>query len=218
MSYNTKNYTEQGGAVTHIGGALQFDEGACITGFPGAQNMPAETPGSDSVAKVRTSLNDLITRLKTAGVMIPDAWNASALVCPTPAAMPTAETAANSGHATVSIEGTEITIALDGKVADLVEADHGQPWGRHRWLGFGVRTGLTSIVGVKFTDDTGASATLGEDDAAEATALGLSAGDFVLYIKADQEAYLTGDRSFTLQADGFAMTTFTMKIVEGGEA
>jgi len=26
--YNTKNYTEQGGDVTHIGGKLVFDEGA----------------------------------------------------------------------------------------------------------------------------------------------------------------------------------------------
>ena len=28
MSYNTKNYTEQGGDITHIGGQLIFDEAA----------------------------------------------------------------------------------------------------------------------------------------------------------------------------------------------
>lgn len=28
MSYNAKNYTEQGGEVTHIGGKLVFDDGA----------------------------------------------------------------------------------------------------------------------------------------------------------------------------------------------
>ena len=27
MSYNAKNYTEQGGEVTHVGGKLVFDEG-----------------------------------------------------------------------------------------------------------------------------------------------------------------------------------------------
>ena len=27
MSYNAKNYTEQGGEVTHIGGKLVFDAG-----------------------------------------------------------------------------------------------------------------------------------------------------------------------------------------------
>ena len=214
MSYNAKNYTEQGGDVTHIGGKLVFDEGGSIAGFPGAANQAAETPGSDSVAKVRTSLNTLITNLKNAGIIIPDTWNVSVLACPTPAAMPTTQTAANSGHATVTIDGTDITITLDGKVSDLADADHGGTWGKHKWLGFGVRTGLAAITGVKFTDDTGASATLGEGDATEATALGLSAGDFVLYIKADQEAYLYGQKSFTLKADGYAETTFTMKIVE----
>ena len=214
MSYNTKNYTEQGGDVTHIGGKLVFDEGGSIAGFPGAANQAIETPGSDSVAKVRTALNTLITSLKNAGVMIPDSWNVSVLACPTPVAMPTTQTAANSAHATVTIDGTDITITLDGKVSDLADADHGETWGKHKWLGFGIRTGLDAITGVKFTDDTGASATLGADDATEATALGLSAGDFVLYIKAEQEGYLTGRKSFTLKADGYAETTFTMKIVE----
>lgn len=218
MSYNTKNYTEQGGDVTHIGGKLVFEEGAKITGFPGAANQAIETPGSDSATKVRTALNTLITSLKNAGIMIPDSWNVSVLACPTPAAMPTAQTTANSGHATVTIDGTEITITLDCEVKDLAVADHGATWGKHKWLGFGVRTGLAAVTGVKFTDDTGASATLGADDASEAQTLGLSAGDFVLYIKAEQEGYLTGKKSFTLKADGYAETTFTMRIVETKEA
>lgn len=152
--------------------------------------------------------------MKNAGIMIPDEWSVSVLACPTPAAMPTAETAANSAQATVTIDGTAITIILNCKVSDLADADHGSTWGVHKWLGFGVRTGLDAITGVKFTDDTGASATLGADDATEATALGLSAGDFVLYIKAEDVAYLTGGKSFTLQADNYAKTKYTMKIVE----
>lgn len=32
--YATKNYTEQGGEVTHIGGSLVFDSGAIVEGFP----------------------------------------------------------------------------------------------------------------------------------------------------------------------------------------
>ena len=218
MSYNAKNYTEQGGEITHIGGKLVFEEGGSIAGFPGAANQAAETPGNDTVAKVRTSLNTLITSLKNAGIMIPDTWNVSVLACPTPAAMPTSETTANSGHATVTIDGTEITITLNCEVKDLAIADHGATWGKHKWLGFGVRTGLADVTGVKFTDDTGASATLGADDASEAQTLGLSAGDFVLYIKADQEAYLTGDKHFTLKSDGYAEITFTMRIMETKEA
>ena len=215
MSYNAKNYTEQGGEVTHIGGKLVFEEGGSISGFPGAANQAIETPGSDSAAKVRTSLNDLITKLKNAGIMIPDNWNVSVLACPTPAAMPTSETTTNSGHATVTIDGTEITITLNCEVKDLAVADHGATWGKHKWLGFGVRTGLGSVVGMKFTDDTGASVTLSSADADEAATLGLNTpGDFVLYIKAEQAEYLTGEKYFTLKADGYAETTFTMKIVE----
>lgn len=34
MSYNAKNYTEQGGETTHIGGKLEFGESAEVSGFP----------------------------------------------------------------------------------------------------------------------------------------------------------------------------------------
>ena len=212
MSYNTKNYNEQGGGVTHIGGVLEFGEGASLSGFPGAANLIPKT--SNTASEIRADLNALIRNLKNAGLMAGDAWNLSVLACPTPAAMPTEKTQSNSGHATVSVEGTEITITLDRKVSALEDADHGETWGQHKWLGFGVRTGLESVVGVRFTDDTGASVTLTSDDAAEATALGLSAGDFVLYIKAEDGKYLGGEKSFTLQADSMAKTTFTMRITE----
>ena len=216
MSYNAKNYTEQGGEITHIGGKLVFEEGGSIAGFPGAANQEPVT--GSQVKDVKDAFNALLIGLKNAGIMVPDSWNVSVLACPTPAAMPTSETTANSGHAAVTIDGTEITITLDCEVKDLAVADHGATWGKHKWLGFGVRTGLGAVTGVKFTDDTGASATLGEDDAAEAGTLGLSAGDFVLYIKAEQTAYLTGEKYFTLKADGYAETTFTMRIVETKEA
>lgn len=162
----------------------------------------------------KANFNGLLTALKEAGIIAPDEFNVSVLAVPTPAKMPTAETAANSGHATLSISGGVITIALDCEVADLADANHGASWGTHKWLGLGVRTGLASIVGVKFTDDTGASATMASGDATEASDLGLSAGDFVLYIKAEQEAYLTGGKCFTLEADGYAPVTVSMKITE----
>ena len=213
MSYNAKNYTEQGGEVTHIGGKLVFEEGGSIAGFPGAANQEPVT--GNQVKDVKDAFNALLIGLKNAGIMVPDSWNVSVLACPTPAAMPTSETAANSGHATVTIDGTEITITLNCKVSELADANHGETWGKHKWLGFGVRTGLGSVVGMKFTDDTGASVTLSSADADEAATLGLNTpGDFVLYIKAEQAGYLTGEKYFTLKADGYAETTFTMKIVE----
>ena len=213
MSYNAKNYTEQGGEVTHIGGKLVFEEGGSIAGFPGAANQEPVT--GNQVKDVKDAFNALLIGLKNAGIMVPDSWNVSVLACPTPAAMPTSETTANSGHATVTIDGTEITITLNCKVSELADANHGETWGKHKWLGFGVRTGLGSVVGMKFTDDTGASVTLSSADADEAATLGLNTpGDFVLYIKAEQAEYLTGEKYFTLKADGYAETTFTMKIVE----
>ena len=213
MSYNAKNYTEQGGEVTHIGGKLVFEEGGSIAGFPGAANQEPVT--GNQVKDVKDAFNTLLIGLKNAGIMVPDSWNVSVLACPTPAAMPTSETTANSGHATVTIDGTEITITLNCKVSELADANHGETWGKHKWLGFGVRTGLGSVVGMKFTDDTGASVTLSSADADEAATLGLTTpGDFVLYIKAEQVEYLTGEKYFTLNADGYAETTFTMKIVE----
>ena len=210
--FMTKNYNTDGGDRTVIGGILEFTEGAEIKGFPGADNMTPKT--TNTAADIRQDLNNLIMNLKNAGIMLPDSWNVSVLACPTPASMPTEETAANSGHATVSIEGNVITIALDCKISELEDADHGGTWGEHKWLGFGVRTGLDSIVNVQLTDDTGVETTLSSSDADEAAALGLSAGDFVLYIKAEQPEYLTGEKHFTLWADGYARTTFTMLITE----
>ena len=212
--YNSKNYTEQGGEVTHIGGVLEFGEGASLSGFPGADNQAAGVSAGDTVAKVRTDLNALLIKLKNAGLMTPDKWNVSVLACPTPSAMPTSETASNSGHATVSIDGNAITITLDCEISALATADHGDTWGKHKWLGFGIRTGLDSIVGIKFTDDTGTSTSLTSGDVTEATSLGLSSGDFVLYIKAEDVKYLKAEKSFTLWVDGFSKTTFTMQIVE----
>ena len=151
MSYNTKNYTEQGGDVTHIGGKLVFDEGGSIAGFPGAENF---TPKNTNTASdIRNDLNTLIKKLKDAGIMIPDEWNVSVLACPTPASMPTSETTANSGHATVTIDGTEITITLNCKISELANANHGETWGTHKWLGFG-QAGITwkRDIGEDITD------------------------------------------------------------------
>ena len=162
----------------------------------------------------KAEFNALVTALKDAGIVKPDNFNLSVLAAPTPASMPTAETASNSGHATVTMADNLITIALDCTVSGLADANHGETWGTHKWLGFGVRTGLASIVGVKFTDDTGASATMDASDASEATALGLSAGDFILYIKAEDAGYLDGAKGFTLQASGCEPETVYMKITE----
>ena len=70
MSYNVKNYTEQGGSVTHIGGKLVFDgEGALEGGL--MANQAAST--ATRVADLKADFNSLLTTLKGAGLMAADA-------------------------------------------------------------------------------------------------------------------------------------------------
>ena len=67
MSYNAKNYTEQGGEKTVIGGELVIEEGAKVTGLSVLENQPAST--ADTVEALVTDFNALLSKLKTAGIM-----------------------------------------------------------------------------------------------------------------------------------------------------
>lgn len=70
MGYSTKNYTEQGGEKTVIGGVLEIKEGASVTGIPVAENQ-ADSTATD-VAGLVTDFNALLTKLKAAGLMETD--------------------------------------------------------------------------------------------------------------------------------------------------
>lgn len=70
MSYNTKNYTEQGGEKTVIGGVLEIKEGASVTGLSVAENQ-ADSIATD-VAGLVTDFNALLAKLKAAGLMEAD--------------------------------------------------------------------------------------------------------------------------------------------------
>ena len=70
MSYTTKNYTEQGGEKTVIGGTLEIMEGASVTGLPCAENQ-AESIAA-TVADLKTDLNALLAKLKAARLMEAD--------------------------------------------------------------------------------------------------------------------------------------------------
>ena len=206
--YNVKNYTEQGGEVTHIGGKLVFDEGA--EGLAKNVEMHSGTTG----AAIRGDLDALVVALKDAGVVAGDAWSVGVKdkTTVTWANLPTAETLANTGHVTAAIDGTKITITLDCTVADLAVADHGSIWGKHKWFAIGVNTGLgASVAGVVFDDGTSAVTLTAADDS-EASTVGLSTGDFVLYFKA--EKILEQGARFVLSGLGKAKTAYTVKLVE----
>jgi len=81
MEYNAKNYMEQGGDKLVIGGTLEIQEGASVTGFPAAAadspgvvgiaaNQPAST-AADTAALV-ADFNTLMAALKAAGIMAAD--------------------------------------------------------------------------------------------------------------------------------------------------
>ncbi len=68
--YNAKNYTEQGGEKTVIGGTLEILEGASLTGLPIAENQ-ADSTATDATGLV-TDFNALLAKLKAAGLMAAD--------------------------------------------------------------------------------------------------------------------------------------------------
>ncbi|WP_330389495.1 Head fiber protein [Geosporobacter ferrireducens] len=70
MSYNTKNYTEQGGEKTVIGGELVIEEEAKVTGLPVLESQPASTAAT--VEDLVADFNALLTKLKATGLMVED--------------------------------------------------------------------------------------------------------------------------------------------------
>ena len=71
MGYNTKNYTEQGGEKTVIGGELAVSAEGKIT-FDGIELKPAAVQADSTavdVADLVADFNALLLKLKTAGLM-----------------------------------------------------------------------------------------------------------------------------------------------------
>ena len=206
--YNAKNYTEQGGEVTHIGGKIVYDNGLM-------PNMSTADVNSDTVAKVRTSLNELIKSLKNAGLMVADAFTMQ-YAAVTDSVAGHEDRQYNTGKiSSVAIDDDThvITITLSDKVKNLKDFDGLHGWGVHKWLGIGLGAGISPITDLYYN-----GAAIGDEDVTEATQCDLSAGYFVRWVAAD--LVLAGDNSeksknyFTLWADGYAETEYTLKIVE----
>lgn len=65
--YNVKNYTEQGGEKTVIGGTLEIKQGASVTGLPAAANQ-ADSEAT-TIAGIVADFNELLSKLRVAGLM-----------------------------------------------------------------------------------------------------------------------------------------------------
>ena len=69
---NVKNYTEQGGERTVIGGELEIAETGKLT-FDGTELQPAEIQANSTastVAGIVADFNGLLAKLKAAGIML----------------------------------------------------------------------------------------------------------------------------------------------------
>jgi len=205
MSYNTKNYTEQGGEKTVIGGELEVKEGAKVTGLPSsAPNQPASE--ATTVATLRDDFNALLVKLKESGVITPDAWSFSTRLAPNLSGVG----GRNNAKASVTIDGTVITITAN--VADLEEYDSGASGqGVHKWIGLGIGTGLSSLTKMRYNGGAATAA-----DVSEAEGVGLDQpGEFVLWIKADE--VVTTPKTATLDADGHKQAVITIVIKQPDE-
>lgn len=68
MSYNAKNYTEQGGEKTVIGGTLEIKGGASVTGLPSSQiSIATEAALGGIKAAAKTETDTVPVRIDTDG-------------------------------------------------------------------------------------------------------------------------------------------------------
>lgn len=200
MSYNSKNYFEQGGEILHIG-EIEFEGGGLMP------NQAAST--ATSVADIKGAFNSLLTKLKNAGLMAGDTLTVTAANSVVDSVAGHADRTYNTGKiSAVAIEDDVITITLSEKIANLKDFDGGSGWGVHKWLGIAVGvTGITDITNLVYNGSALTSA-----DVEEATACGVS-NAFVRWVAADD---LPGKskKVFTLTADGYEKKTITIKIAE----
>ena len=206
----SKNYNTDGGNRTVIGGVLEFEDGAEVRNMPAgsgsaagaaAENQAAST--ATAVAGLKNDFNALLVKLKNAGIMTPDAWDISVRLAP---ALTDSVAAANNAKASVALADGVITVTADVHALEASESSApGQ--GTHKWIGLGIGTGLTSVALAKYNGSQ-----LTEADASEAVSVGLDqAGEFVLYIRADE--VVSTPKTITLQADGYGEQTLTITVV-----
>jgi hypothetical protein len=177
-----------------------------------AANQAASTAAD--AAALKADFNALLIKLKNAGLMTPDAFTLTVANSVNDQVAGHANRTYNTGKiSSVTESNGVITITLSEKVSALKDFDALNGWGVHKWLGIAVSAGISPITGLKYN-----GAALTAEDVAEATSMGLSAGYFVRWVAAD--LVLAGDNRqkskdhFTLWADGYAETTYKLRIVE----
>ena len=225
MSYNVKNYTEQGGEKTVINGeivingkltvnenaevngvekspyTLNFATPASIGGVKEAVNVKESS--ASNVSALKNDFNDLIIKLKDAGSIAKDLFDVSVKAIQN---VPGSEIVAN--HSKIeSINLNEGTVTIKVPVDELIAFDSNNPeQGIHKWIGLSIGTGLSSITDVIYNS----TYALAQVDVDEATAVGCPAGSFVLWLKCDE--VVDTPKVITLSKPGYKTETLTIVI------
>lgn len=224
MSYNVKNYTEQGGEKTVINGEivingkLTVNENAEVNGVeksPYTLN-PATTTSiggvkealnvkessASNVGTLKNDLNELITKLKEAGIVSKDLFDV------TVGTIPNEIGDIFTNHSKIeSINLNEGTVTIKVPVDELIAFDSNNPeQGIHKWIGLSIGTGLSSITDVIYNS----TYALAQVDVDEATAVGCPAGSFVLWLKCDE--VVDTPKVITISKPGYKTETLTIVI------
>ena len=199
-----------GGATKNTGNRLADNLEAIAAGGTAVNQ---ELSDATDVAGIVEDFNTLLTNLKNAGLVTPDEFEMQ-FATVTDSVAGRADRQYNTDKvSSVAVEDGVITITLSAAVSALKDFDAGGNWGTHKWLGIGIGVGINPITGLKYNGTQ-----LGAEDVTEATQVGLSAGYFVRWVAAD--LVLAGNNSeaskdtFTLWANGYRETAYTLKIVE----
>lgn len=224
MSYNVKNYTEQGGEKTVINGEivingkLTVNENAEVNGVeksPYTLN-PATTTSiggvkealnvkessASNIGTLKNDFNELITKLKEAGIVAKDLFDV------TVGTIPNEIGDIVTNHSKIeSITFNEGTVTIKVPVDELIAFDsNNSEQGVHKWIGLSIGTGLNSIIDVIYNG----SYSLTSADVNEATTVGCPAGSFVLWIKANE--VVETPKVITLGKPGYKIETITIII------
>ena len=202
------------GATVESKGDRLADNLEAVAENIGGVAVNQELSAATSVSEVVADLNDLITNLKNAGVMEADEFTMTVTKNVTDSVAGRSDRQYNTDQiSSVAEENGVITITLSKAVSALKDFEAGGSWGNHKWLGIGISVGINPITGLKYNGTA-----LSAEDVTEATQVGLSAGYFVRWVAAD--LVVAGNNSeaskdsFTLWANGYKTTEYTIKIVE----
>lgn len=123
---------------------------------------------------------------------------------------PTVEEQVANNEKVQSVMCEEDVITIVVPVAELEAYASSVPeQGTHKWIGLEIKTGLESIIGVKYD-----SYSLTEADAEEAAMTGCEVGSFVLYIKAEE--VVEEPKEFVLAKEGYVDAKVKVIVEDSG--